>query len=184
MCTAGCRHVSDEAVSRIIARSPRLSTISLAMMGQLSGEALAISTEHGVGPSVLRNLVRFACLSPCKTHGSVINRMAHACTHQPTNLDQDITGCGGISYMALERVMSSGGGLALGSHLTELSLRGHVAIPAEGILAVLEVRALDSPGGVTLSSSIALNHLGWLGSVHISARMAPPVAAAIPMAAC
>lgn len=102
---SGCRNLSDNAVNMTISRCTRLKNLSLAMMGQLSDDAL---TMCGIG-----------------------NR-AQKCLYS-----LDVTGCGGISYMALERAMCGDKMGGLGYGLRELSLRGHVAMPMHGVLAVL-----------------------------------------------
>ena len=107
----GCAQLSDWSISKCLRDCQFLTTVSLAMMGQLSSEALAhyAPSEHAA------------------------EETQHVAVPLRCNLERlDLTGCGGIGWFGLETALRS-----IGTGLLELSLRGQVAMPADGIVNVL-----------------------------------------------
>ena len=89
-----------------------LPVCSLAMMGQLSSEALLPLSAPDANPP------------PADEHEPNTNcAMLKAL---------DLTGCGGVNGLGLASALAHGG-----RHLAELSLRGHVSMPSAHLLAVL-----------------------------------------------
>lgn len=105
----GCAQLSDWSISNCLHKSQSLTTVSLAMMGQLSSEALA----------------HYAPRETAETNHLVVP-LPHALERL------DLTGCGGIGWFGLEAALRG-----IGAGLLELSLRGQVAMPADGIVNVL-----------------------------------------------
>ena len=107
----GCAQLSDWSISNCLCDCQSLTTVSLAMMGQLSSEALA----------------HYAPSEPA-AHETELETVPLPCALQRL----DLTGCGGIGWFGLETAFRS-----IGAGLLELSLRGQVAMPADGIVNVL-----------------------------------------------
>jgi hypothetical protein len=115
----GCAQLSDFWVSDCLRECKSLTTVSLAMMGQLSAEALAHwAAEEPMQQQQQQDdpaLQELAVPLPC-----ALQRL-------------DLTGCGGIGWFGLQTALRGG----CGEGLLELSLRGQVAMPADGIVGVL-----------------------------------------------
>jgi hypothetical protein len=115
----GCAQLSDFWVSDCLRECKSLTTVSLAMMGQLSAEALAHwAAEEPMQQQQQQDdpaLQELAVPLPC-----ALQRL-------------DLTGCGGIGWFGLQTALRGG----CGEGLLELSLRGQVAMPADGIVSVL-----------------------------------------------
>ena len=120
----GCARLSDDAVSDCLRECTSLSTVSLAMMGQLSSEALAhYVPEEPMPPSALDAMDEEHAAAPA----------APLAVPLPCALQRlDLTGCGGIGWFGLDSALRG-----CGTNLLELSLRGQVAMPAEGIVSLL-----------------------------------------------
>ena len=106
----GCAHLSDEGVAHILQKCQNLSQISLAMMGQLSSAAVEPLAHRAAVADVVNNTdtADKSCLQAI-----------------------DLTGCGGLMGQTLVRALRGTPGL------TELSLRGHVSMPATNFLSAV-----------------------------------------------
>ena len=121
----GCARLSDECVSDCLRECTSLTTVSLAMMGQLSSEALA----HYVPKEEMVSSMEEEADTDDEEHAAAAPAVPLPCALQRL----DLTGCGGIGWFGLDSALRG-----CGSNLLELSLRGQVAMPAEGIVSLLQ----------------------------------------------
>jgi hypothetical protein len=132
----GCAHLTDDGVAAVLKACRRLLKMSLAMMGQLTSEALS---PLCLPPPPL--------LSPPDIRREKTTSTTICGCDEPDDSDDgsggtvawselqalDLTGCGGIGGggLGLERAMRGV------PELRELSLRGHVSMPSENLVAAL-----------------------------------------------
>ena len=143
----GCAQLSDEAVSDCLHRCTKLTMVSLAMMGQLSAEALRHYSPNAAAPESPSPLLRLqfggemmdeAAEEAARNQAERAAQLsaaalAAAVPLPPPQLERlDLTGCGGIGWHGLDAALAG-----CGEGLQEFSLRGQVAMPADGIVSIV-----------------------------------------------